>query len=108
MVAVDQGLDNMTIIYDDNRSHERGLQIPNPADRLEAFGCDVSRINGHDIDQIKKALQTQSDKVKAIVANTQKGYGCKLLSENHYEWHHRSPDEKQLEEMIKELDEKTV
>ena len=108
MVAANLSLNNLTIIYDDNRSHGRGLQIPNPTQRLEAFGCSVEKIDGHDIDALKSAFQTQNNNVRAVVANTEKGYGCKLLIDNHYEWHRKSPDEKQLEILMKELNEKTV
>ena len=34
MVADSLGLDNLTVIYDNNMSHSRGLQITNPAEKL--------------------------------------------------------------------------
>jgi transketolase len=86
-VADSLGLENLTIIYDNNLSHSRGLQVRVPEKKLEAFGCDVRLVNGHDVDELRHALQTPSDRVNAIVANTVKGYGCSTLTENHYEWH---------------------
>ena len=49
MVAVNLNLDNLTIVYDNNMSHSRGLQICNPAERFASFGCEASKVNGHDV-----------------------------------------------------------
>jgi len=108
MVATNLKLDNLTIIYDNNLSHGRGLQIQNPAERLKSFGCDVVEVNGHDIDSLKEAFGIKSEKVKAIVANTRKGFGCPTLVENHYEWHRKSPDDAEFELLMKELDAQTI
>jgi len=108
MVAVNLNLNNLTIIYDNNRSHSRGLQIENPAGVFESFGCKVEKVDGHDINSLKNALKSLSKKVKVIVANTKKGYPCKLLVENQYEWHRKSPNQDQLNQLMRELDEETV
>ncbi|MBW1702364.1 MAG: transketolase [Deltaproteobacteria bacterium] len=103
MVADNLGLDNLTILYDNNMSHSRGLQINNPAEKLKAFGCQVMEVDGHDVEAIRKALATPQQGPKAIVANTVKGFGCRLLSENQYEWHRKSPTDEQLRELLEEL-----
>jgi transketolase len=108
MVAADLKLANLTIIYDDNRSHLRGLQIYNPGEKLAAFKCDVSEVDGHDINEIKQAIKRESNTVKAIVAKTKKGYGCKTLVDNQYEWHRKSPCDSELQTLLRELDEKAV
>lgn len=108
MVAVNLKLDNLTIIYDNNLSHLRGLQIYNPAERFKAFGCATIVVNGHNIDSLKAEIARDLDKVKAIVANTQKGFGCKTLIDNQYEWHRKSPNNSELEMLIGELDATTV
>jgi transketolase len=108
MVAVNLKLDNLTIIYDNNLSHQRGLQIYNPAERFKAFGCAVKIINGHNIHCLKAELGRELDRVKVIVANTKKGYGCKTLIDNQYEWHRKSPNDAEFKMLIKELDAKTV
>lgn len=107
-VATNLGLDNLTIIYDNNMSHGRGLQIHNPAERLKSFGCDVLEVNGHDINSLREAFGRESKKVKAIVANTKKGFGCQTLIEDHYEWHRKSPNDAEFEFLMKELDAETV
>lgn len=108
MVADNLKLDNLTIIYDDNRSHSRGLQIKNPAEKLQAFGCDVSEANGHDVQALKKEIKKKRKHIRAIVANTKKGYGCNTLIECHYEWHRKSPNDNELDQLIGELDAEAI
>jgi len=108
MVATNLNLNNLTIIYDNNMSHSRGLQIHNPAERFRAFGCEVSQINGHNTETLKTEIAKQQDKVKVIVADTVKGYGCKTLIDNQYQWHRKSPTDSEYEELIKELNEATI
>lgn len=104
LVANYQKLDNLTVIYDNNMSHARGLQIQNPAFNLKGFGCDVTIVDGHDTEVLKTSLIRNSSTTQAIVANTIKGYGCSTMIENHYAWHHRSPIEDELEFLLAELE----
>ena len=104
MMAVNLRLDNLTVIYDNNMSQLRGLQIHNPAERFSAFGCETVEVNGHDVEELESALQKKSNTVKIIVGHTKKGYGCKTLVENQYEWHRKSPTSEQLQQLCEELD----
>jgi transketolase len=108
LVADNLKLDNLTIIYDDNQSHARGLQIANPADKFSAFGCHVTEVQGHDPGAINKALRSESNRVKAIIARTRKGHGCRTFIENQYEWHRKSPNDKEYRRLLEELDEEAV
>jgi len=108
MVATNLKLNNLTIIYDNNMSHSRGLQIQNPAERFKAFGCRVSEADGHDAAVLKSEIGRNGDMVRAIVANTKKGYGCQTLIDNQYQWHRKSPTESEFETLIGELDEETI
>ena len=108
MVAVNQGLENLIIIYDNNMSHSRGLQIHLPAERFRAFGCDVSEVNGHDVEELKQALSKPGGTGGAVIAKTDKGHGCKMLVDNHYAWHRRSPSDEELELLMGELDETAI
>ncbi len=108
MVAANLNLDNLTVIYDNNMSHSRGLQIHNPAERFKAFGCEVSQVDGHDVDILKDELIKGADKPKVIIAQTKKGCGCRTLVDNQYEWHRKSPDDSEFETLMKELYEKAV
>ncbi|MBM3299103.1 MAG: transketolase [Deltaproteobacteria bacterium] len=102
-VADSLNLDNLTIIYDNNLSHSRGLQVRQPERKLEAFGCAVREVAGHDVVALKEALTDRSDKVNAIVANTVKGFGCATLEQGQYEWHRKSPDKELLKILLEEL-----
>lgn len=108
MVANNLNLGNLTIIYDNNMSHSRGLQIHNPAERFTAFGCKVTEVDGHEPEALTTEIRENGDRVKAIVANTTKGYGCRTLVENQYQWHRRSPNDEEYAKLIGELDEKAV
>lgn len=108
MVAVNLKLDNLTIIYDNNMSHSRGLQIHNPVERFKAFGCEVIDVNGHDVHALKKEIIKRGDNVRVIVANTKKGFGCKTLVENQYKWHRKSPNDTEFEMLMGELNETAI
>jgi transketolase len=108
MVATNLKLNNLTIIYDNNMSHSRGLQIHDPIGHFRGFECDVVEVNGHDIDAIAKALPNGSQTVKVVVAKTEKGRGCKTLMANQYEWHRRSPNETEYNKLMEEVCEETI
>ncbi|MCL4531763.1 MAG: transketolase, partial [Actinobacteria bacterium] len=102
--AANLGLNNLTILYDDNRSHSRGLQIPNAAERFRAFGCDVAETPGHDVDAMRDAISARDGKPRVVVARTVKGFGCATLADNAYEWHRKSPNDLEYRLLLRELD----
>lgn len=104
MIAVNIGLDNLTIIYDNNMSQLRSLQIHNPEERFKSFGCEVAGLDGHDVDGLKAEIAKKNKAVKVIVAHTKKGYGCDTLIRNHHEWHRKSPTDGELKQLTGELD----
>lgn len=108
MAATHQGLSNLTILYDNNKSQERCQPIPNPGARLASFGCDVEEVCGHDVDLLKTALTGGSVGVRAIVADTLKGYGCRTLVKEMFAWHRRSPNDNEISQLMDELNENTV
>lgn len=108
LVAVSQNLNNFTIIYDDNRSHSRGLQIRDPESHFNGFGCSVSGVDGHDPAALAEAFRRPAQQVQVVVAHTVKGFGCKTLSENQYEWHRRSPGNEEFDILMRELNEETI
>jgi transketolase len=108
MVAANLKLGNLTLLYDNNNSQGRCLPIPNPAERFAAFGCQAIEVDGHDIGAIKTALVTPTDRPRVVVCNTVKGYGCKTLSDNVYEWHRRAPKPDELNMLLGELHAGTV
>jgi transketolase len=60
--------------------------------KFEAFGFDVVTVNGHDITQLEKELNSPIiayGKPKAIIAYTVKGKGIPS-AENSTLWHHKA------------------
>ena len=108
-IAVNEKLDNLNVVFDVNQSQTRGLQLKNIAGVCKEFGCNVAEINGHDLNQINSSLYFKSyNKPNVVVANTQKGYPCKTLVDNKFEWHSKVPDDNYYEILMGELNEKTI
>lgn len=107
MAASNFKLDNITVIVDVN-----GLQVDGEtklvmdssclADKFNAFGYDVTEVDGHDIKSLLEALQVKHDKPKAIIASTIKGHGISFL-ENNKNSHQFSLNSKKYEMSIKEI-----
>ena len=110
MIAVNEKLDNLVIIFDVNQSQTRGLQLNNIGGVCREFGCVVEELlDGHDVGEIKESLGCgQRGKPLVIVANTIKGYPCKTLIDNKFEWHSKVPDDEYYNIFKDELDEKAV
>ncbi len=106
MVAVDQKLDNLTYLYDDNRSQIRCLQIKEPAECFAAFGCEVKSVEGHDVTAIRQALLAprQAGCPRVVVCRTFKGHGCPTMSDDIFAWHRRAPKADELANLLKELE----
>jgi transketolase len=104
MVATSMHCGNLCILYDSNRSQVRSMHIPNAAERFSAFCCDTVEVPGHDLDALKTALARRCDGVRAVVAQTTKGYGCPTLVENVFEWHRKSPNQDEFNRLMRELD----
>ena len=102
------GLNNLTVIVDHNKlqAMDRLENIVNMkpfAAKWESFGWDVLEIDGHDHDQIRKALIHRSEnKPVAIIANTIKGKGVSFM-ENTAIWHYRMPNSEELKILMDEL-----
>lgn len=102
LLASHHKLNNLYCIVDYNHSGDRALKLGDLKKKFKSFGWDTISINGHCHEEIYKALTKKSDKPIAIIANTIKGYGSKIM-ENNPEWHHKSPDQEELEKILKEL-----
>lgn len=112
MAAAQFKLDNLTLIIDHNRI-QQGARLAETNDlaplapKLEAFGWAVEEIDGHDMEQICRALSpatTTPGKPKCIVAHTNKGQGISFMSDN-VAWHHKVPNEDQYRQAMAELEE---
>lgn len=111
MFAAHRGLDNLTVIVDNN-----GLQIdgridevnsPYPIDeKFQAFGFHVIAADGHDFDALRKAFSEAKEtkgKPAVIIAKTIKGKGVSFM-ENEAGWHGKAPSAEQYEQAMKEIE----
>lgn len=104
-------LNNLTIIVDSNKQQALGDVeeimnfVTNQEDRWTAFGFDCLSIDGHNYEEIKKALLHRNSNVPVvIIANTIKGKGVSFM-ENSLLWHYRNPQGKEFDDALKELEE---
>jgi len=106
-------LDNLTAFVDRNRlqisgTTEKVMSQEKQEERWAAFGWHVLSIDGNDIDEINKAIETAKQtkgQPTVIIANTTKGCGVSLM-ENQAGWHHRVPTDDEYEEAMRELDQR--
>ena len=86
-------LNNLIIIIDYNKIQsldyvKQTINLEPMTKKFRAFGCKVKSINGHNFDQIVKAMITKSSKPLVIIANTIKGKGVKFM-EKSVLWHYK-------------------
>lgn len=111
MAAAQHKADRLCAIIDRNRlqidgTTENVMDIDPLSDKWKAFGWNVIEIDGHDMEQIKMALE-KADKTKGkptvIIANTIMGKGVPSI-ENNNQWHGKVPSKEQLPEFLRELE----
>ena len=109
-VAAKYHLSNLTAILDyndvqlDGSVHEI-LPLEPLADKWRAFNWHVIEINGHNIRQVREALDLAEEvhsKPTIIIAHTTKGKGVSCM-ENSSKWHGAVPNAEQLETAMREL-----
>ena len=109
LLAPAHNLDNLIAIVDFNKWQATGRSAEITAleplkEKFEAFGWNSIRIDGHDFRQIKSALATakKSDKPFAIIADTVKGKGIKMMEDDN-NWHYRIPSKEEVDSAFEEL-----
>ena len=94
MTSAHYGLGNVCVLIDRNKYQSQGsidelMGIEPLEKKFESFGWETARVNGHDLDELCRALDDFSGigkKPKAIVCDTVKGKGISFL-ENTYKYH---------------------
>jgi transketolase len=110
MTAAHYKIDNLCAVVDNNE-----LQIDGPVeevmgiqpvhDKWEAFGWHTISIDGHDMEEILRALdeaENTKGKPTVIIANTTKGKGVSFF-ENKVEYHGAAPTQDEFEKAVKEI-----
>lgn len=110
LLAGKHKLDNLVVILDYNKCQSYGptceVQDLEPlADKWKSFGFAVKEINGHDVNEVKKALSLvplKKGKPSLIICHTVKGKGVSFMEYNS-KWHHPKPTDDEYEQMYKEV-----
>jgi transketolase len=116
--AANQGLDEITVIVDHNKVQsdtlvERVSSLGDLVGKLRAFGWAVARCDGHDLNDLRRALaavRAERGKPKIIVADTIKGKGVSFAehtamapTDRLYKFHSGAPAPDVYEDMTDEL-----
>ncbi|HKC67137.1 MAG TPA: transketolase [Bacteroidia bacterium] len=94
MVASAYKLNNLTFVVDRNKfqaniATEELIPLEPLAQKFEAFGCNVQRIDGHDFTQLDKAFKAlpySNDKPNVIIADTVRGKGLPSIEARADRW----------------------
>ncbi len=110
MFAGHHKLNNLTVIIDYNKIQSFGrvdeiMNLEPFGKKWESFNWEIYEVDGHNFEQLITALEVESTKPKAIIANTIKGKGVSFM-ENKLEWHYKSPNPQQYIDALKELKDK--
>ncbi len=113
MAANKYHLDNLVAFIDRNGlqisgSTEDVMPLESIRERWTAFGWDVKEMNGNDIDDIIRTLDSIDftiGKPHLVISKSTKGLGVSYM-ENVAKWHHGVPSEEQYQQAINELKER--
>jgi transketolase len=104
-------LDNLTIVIDYNKIQsldwvDKTLRLEPLADKLRAFGWSVREVDGHDVAELSRALESvplDGGRPNAIIAHTVKGKGVSWM-EGKVLWHYRPPTPDELVTALAEVE----
>jgi transketolase len=100
-------LKNLTVVIDKNDLQAFG-RTQETADysllkeTLTNFGLDAVSVDGHNLQELEKAFQKETDRTKVVIADTIKGKGVSFM-ENQLKWHYKSPNDAERDNALKEL-----
>ena len=111
LFAPQHELDNLVAIIDYNKIQSLGtvkevIDLEPLAEKWRAFGWAVREIDGHDLEEIQRALTGvpyREGHPTCIVAHTVKGKGVSFM-EDKLLWHYRSPQGEEFEAAMAELE----
>ena len=111
LLASSNSVSNIVAIIDNNdfqslgRTSETHPSFYPLATKFEAFGWDAIEVDGHDSRALVGAINSRGANVPlAVIAATTKGKGVSFM-ENVPMWHYRSPDTREFEIAMRELEE---
>lgn len=113
MFAARFQLSNLVLIVDRNQLQAYGrdeqvLNMGQLSEKFQAFGCEAIDVDGHSHEELyialKNAVSKEKRKPVVLIAHTVKGKGVSFM-EDRLEWHFKSPNDEQLIQALKELEE---
>lgn len=110
LFAAHHELDNLMVIVDHNKMQALGtceeqIGLTGLARKWSDFGFETVECNGHDHDELRRALQMKkTGRPICVIAHTVKGKGVSFM-ENNLLWHYRDPQGENYEAARKELGE---
>ncbi len=118
LFAAHHRLSNLTVLIDANGLQGLGttrevLDLEPLAGKWRAFGFEVDEIDGHDFNQIRKAMAPAQSSAQAgakprgVICRTVKGKGVSFM-EGKVEWHYITMSSEQYEQALRELPEPAV
>lgn len=114
MAGAQYGLDNLYAIVDRNGlqisgTTEQVMGLEDLADKWRAFGWDVTVLDGHDMAALQAYFHRTAGggRPHCLIARTVKGKGLPF-AEGRREWHHKVPDDAQLQQAYEALGVKGV
>lgn len=110
MSAAAFGLDNFIAILDCNHfqkmdTTEATMKHVEWKSKWEAFGWQVTEINGHDLAAVETELRRENmqGKPRLIIAHTVKGKGVSIMEKDGAKWHYKIPTKKETGIIMEEL-----
>lgn len=114
LMAGKHRLSNLTVLVDYNKQQSYSttyevLDLEPFADKWRAFGWAAEEVDGHDVGQLRAAVQRtpfDPNKPSVILCHTIKGRGISFV-ENNLNWHHKNKvSEDEVKALLAELEEK--
>ena len=110
LIAAHHKLDNLLVIVDANELQAMGkveeiLSIEPLKEKWKAFGWEVREIDGHNFEEIEKALtepEPEKEKPMVVIARTIKGKGVSFMENNNL-FHYKAPSETEFLKAMEEL-----
>lgn len=108
MLAPKMNLDNLTVFIDRNNLQGYGrpselVSFESLDEKFKSFNWDVHRVNGHDLTEIKNAINAKNNLPKVIICDTVKGKGVSFM-EDEMKWHYFIVTDEFMEQGIKEIE----
>ncbi|MGZ3748313.1 MAG: thiamine pyrophosphate-dependent enzyme, partial [Pseudobdellovibrionaceae bacterium] len=106
--AAHHRLMNLTLMIDANGlqgfgTTEKVASMHTLQEKLQGFDADVLCVDGHNVQEILKALRMPADRLKIIILKTRKGHGVSFM-ENKMEWHYLPLNQAQFDQAIREIE----